>query len=95
MPFTEVNEVSVFSMPAKWEVSIRTGTEVRFVERYVTDPPFLLPKFLRSPWPRLSALMVALHRLSSETFYLCAYRNSALNSPAFKIAFWGLYAHIW
>ena len=36
MPFARINEGTVLSLLAKGELSIRTGSEVRFVERFMT-----------------------------------------------------------
>jgi len=38
MPFARLKEVLMYSMPAKWERSIRTGSGVPFVDRRLTDP---------------------------------------------------------
>jgi len=36
MPVARINEGTVLSLLAKGELSIRTGSEVRFVERFMT-----------------------------------------------------------
>ena len=36
MPFARINEGTVFSLLGKGELSIRTGSEVRFLERFMT-----------------------------------------------------------